>query len=226
LAQAERDPALKQWFEREQAFDRVVADKLGVIKPPPGLRDSILAGTKMSSATASKAAPGWWLRPWTVGLAAAAAVVLIFTVNLSEPESRVARLQGMEPVLKVALADFGGAHGPGAHAAALGDFGAWLEDDRNRLGGDVMPLDFETLKAYGCRTINVAGHEVLEVCFQRESGWYHVFIAPREAFESESLRCDPMFHEMGDFIAASWADEKFAYLVSGTTDLATLRGLL
>ena len=90
----------------------------------------------------------------------------------------------------------------------------------------VMPVDLADLRAYGCRSINVAGHEVFEICFERESGWYHVFIAPREAFESEMLQRDPMFHEKGEFIAASWADDKFVYLVSSTTDLATLRGLL
>lgn len=226
LAQAERDPALKQWFQREQAFDRVVADKLGTIAPPRGLRESILAGTKMSSTTASKPSPRWWMQPWTIGLAAAAAVVVAFTLTFSAPETQVVRLPGMEPILKVALADFGGAHGMGPKADRLGTFGSWLLDDTSRLGSDVMPVDLAELKAYGCRSINVAGHEVFEICFKRESGWYHVFIAPREAFDSDGLHREPMFHEQGEFIAASWADEKFAYLVSGTTDLATLRGLL
>ena len=226
LAQAERDPALKKWFENEQAFDQIVADKLGSIAAPSGLRESILAGTKMSSASAPKPSPKWWLQPWSIGLAAAAAVVVAFTLTISEPEIRTARLPGMDPILKVALADFGGAHGMGPKADRLGAFGAWLIDDNSRLGADVMPVDLAELEAYGCRTINVAGHEVFEICFQRESGWYHVFIAPREAFDSEGLHRDPMFHEKGEFIAASWADEKFAYLVSGTTDLASLRGLL
>lgn len=226
LAQAKRDPTLGEWFEREQAFDRIVADKLASVAAPAGLRESILAGTKATSATAAKPSPSWWQQPWTIGLAAAAAVVVAFTLTLSEPETRIAQLPGMEPILKVALADFGGAHGPGAHANALGEFGAWLIDDNNRLGAGVMPVDLATLRAYGCRKINIAGHEVFEVCFERDSGWYHVFIAPREAFDSENLQRDPMFHEKGEFIAASWADEKFAYLVSSTTDLATLRGLL
>jgi len=225
LAQANRDPALREWLEREQAFDRIVADKLSSVRPPAGLRDSILAGTRMSFPPASKPSRTWWQQPWTVGLAAAAAIAVAFTLTLSETETRIARLPGMDPILKVALADFGGAHGPGAHADALGEFGAWLTDENTRFGAGVMPVDLAKLEAYGCRKINVAGHDVFEVCFQRDSGWYHVFIAPREAFESEALQRDPMFHEKGEFIAASWADETFAYLVSSTTDLATLRSL-
>lgn len=227
LAQAERDPTLNSWFEREQEFDATIAAKLSTIMPPAGLRESILAGTKLSSEPAeSTASQAWWLRPWTIGLAAAAAVTLAFTVNLSEPETKIAALPGFDPVLKVALADYGGAHDKGAHANELGSFGAWLIDENNRLGSDVMPVNLDELREFGCRKINVAGHEVFEVCFQRESGWYHVFIAPRESFDSEAIYSKPMFHESGEFIAASWADDKFAYLVSGTTELATLRGLL
>ena len=99
-------------------------------------------------------------------------------------------------------------------------------DENKRLGADVMPVNLDELRQFGCRKVNVAWHEVFEVCFQRESGWYHVFIAPRESFDAEAIYSKPMFHESGEFIAASWADDKFAYLVSGTTELATLRGLL
>ncbi|MBT5902356.1 MAG: hypothetical protein HOH58_09640 [Opitutaceae bacterium] len=227
LAQASRDPALSAWFEREQEFDATIAAKLSNITAPAGLRDSILAGTKLSSAPAEPSqSRAWWLRPWAIGLAAAAAVALAFTVNLSEPETKIAALPGFDPVLKVALADYGGAHDKGVHANDLGNFGAWLMDENNRLGADVMPVNLDELRQFGCRKVNVAGHEVFEVCFQRESGWYHVFIAPRESFDAEAIYSKPMFHESGEFIAASWADDKFAYLVSGTTELATLRGLL
>ena len=46
LAQADRDPALRKWFDREQAFDRIVADKLRTVSAPEGLRESILAGRR------------------------------------------------------------------------------------------------------------------------------------------------------------------------------------
>lgn len=227
LAQANRDPSLSAWFEREQEFDATVAAKLANISAPAGLRESILAGTKLSSASAeTTASRAWWLRPWTIGLAAAAAVALAFTVTLSEPENKIAALPGFDPVLKVALADYGGAHDKGPHAEDLGRFGAWLMDDGNQLGDGIMPVNLDELREFGCRKVNVAGHEVFEICFQRESGWYHVFIAPRESFDAEAIYSKPMFHESGEFIAASWADDKFAYLVSGTTELATLRGLL
>lgn len=224
LVQAERDPTLRQWFDGEQAFDRIVASKLTEVAAPAGLRESILTGTMMSSA--EQPSPHWWQRSWALGLAVAAAVVVAFTLTLTESPSKLALLPGMDPLLKVAMADFGGAHGPGPRAAALGEFGAWLTNDGNRLGAAVMPVNLEDLRAMGCRTINVAGHEVFEICFERASGKYHVFIAPREAFAPDALQRDPMFHQKGAFSAVAWADEKFAYLVSSTTDLASLRALL
>ena len=144
----------------------------------------------------------------------------------TEPQLRVAKLSGIEPIFQMALADFGGAHGPGLHASALGAFGAWLQDENSHLGGGVMPVNLDELREVGCRSINVAGHEVFEVCIKRDSGWYHVFIAPRDAFEPSAIQAEPMSIGCGELIAISWADEKFAYLVSGTTDIATLRGLL
>jgi hypothetical protein len=226
LAQAQRDPALRVWFEREQAFDRIIADKLTATAPPAGLRESILAGKKLSTSTSGSPQPRWWSRPWTIGLAAAAAVVVAFTLSWSEPTTRLAPLPGMQAVLSVALADFEGAHGMGPKADKLGQFGAWLGHSETRLGSAVMPVDLDELRALGCRTINVAGHEIFEICFQRGSDWYHVFIAPRDAFDADRLDDDLMFHQKGEFVAAAWADQSFVYLVSGTSDLATLRGLL
>jgi hypothetical protein len=227
LAQAERDPALREWFEREQAFDAAVAGKLREIAPPAGLRESILAGTRMSSVPVEDHGRAWWLQPWSWGVAAAAAVVLVFSLVYTRPspESQPALVR-MEPVLQLAMADMSGSHGPGAHASALGAFGAWIMDGNSRLQSVDVPLDLDELRAKGCRIVNIAGHDVFEVCFKRESGWYHLYVMPRAACDPSGLKLEPMFHEQGAFVAASWADENFAYLVAGATDLGTLRGLL
>lgn len=226
LKQAQRDPALREWFEREQAFDAVVAGKMREIRPPEGLRESILAGKKMTPSQDQAPARPWWAQTWTIGLAAAAAIAVVFTVALTQPRGDQASLVRVEPILQLAMADMGGAHGPGAHADALGTFGAWIMDANSKLQDVEAPIDLDQLREMGCRTVNVAGHDVFEVCFKRESGWYHLYILPREACDPTGLNMDPMFHEKGKFVAASWACKDYAYLVAGATDLATLRGLL
>lgn len=228
LAQAQNDPALRTWFEREQAFDSVIAGKLRGVAVPDGLRESILAGTKLSEtkpAPVPALAPVWWLRHWALGLAAAAAVALVATLVTIRPsvgESRV----GVQALLQVALADYHGAHTEGKHADVLGAFGAWLQNPAAHLSVGPAPVELATLRADGCRTVDVAGHQVFEVCFLRDGGWYHVYLAPRGVFDPAELHHDPMYHEQGEFVAASWADEKYVYLLSSTSGLAALKRLL
>ncbi len=227
LAQAERDPLLRNWFEREQEFDAIIAPKMGQVSAPSGLRESILAGTKLSLIEkTTRKVRVWWANPWSIMLGAAAAFALVFTTVYRTANHQVAQLPGFEPVLKIAMADFSGTHSKGTHAHELGEFGQWITNGSSKLGADIMPVNLAELRELGCRTIDVAGHEIFEICFQRESGWYHVYIAPRDVFSDQGVYREPMFHESGEFIAASWADSEFAYLVSTSTGRASLRGLL
>jgi len=226
LRQAQNDPALREWFEREQAFDAVVVSKLREVQAPVGLRESILAGKKMTPPATEKSARPWWMQTWSVSLAAAAAIVVAFTVALTQPVPDGNPLVTMEPVLQLALDDLADGQAPGSYAHRLGTFGAWLLNDDNRLQSMEDPIDFDQLRDLGCRTVDVGGHELFEVCFQRESGWFHIYILPREAVDPDSLHAEPMFHEKGGFVAASWADKNHAYLVASLTDLASLREIL
>lgn len=47
VEQAKRDPALGEWFARQQSFDTAVGAKLAQVAPPSGLRAAILAGGKV-----------------------------------------------------------------------------------------------------------------------------------------------------------------------------------
>jgi len=48
LEQARRDPILERWFLDSLAFDAAITEKLRATEVPPGLRESILAGVKVS----------------------------------------------------------------------------------------------------------------------------------------------------------------------------------
>ena len=226
LAQAARDPMLHEWFEREQAFDAVIVGKLREIPVPAGLRDSILAGTKLSSpvATTKRA---WWRQPWGIALAAAAAAALLLTGATTRPGQAIAVVSGLRSILRVAKLDATGEHpAHGKKAYLLGEVGEWLENPNTQLGAETFPGNLADLKLDGCRTIDIAGREVLEICFRRDTGWYHVYLAPRESFEDGSLQGGPLFQQQGQFASATWADDKFVYLVTGTAGIDALRGLL
>ncbi len=229
LAQAERDPSLRAWFEREREFDALIAGKLRDVAPPPGLRESILAGTKLSTREAQpdRANPAWWRGFWGVSLAAAAAV-LVATMWWFNPARgpTVVTLPSADLLLKTALADYRGAHEEGLHADSLGPFGDWLETATTKLSAQPMPASLQDLAERGCRSVEVGGHRLFEICFLREGEWYHVYLAPRDDFDPASMHDEPMFHEQGRFVAATWADQKFVYLVSSTSGIDSLRRLL
>ena len=54
LEQARRDPILQRWFKESVAFDAAVTDKVRAAVPPGDLRESILAGVKVSCASRRK----------------------------------------------------------------------------------------------------------------------------------------------------------------------------
>src|SRR6185295_12013962 len=76
LTMVERDPELRDWLERQRAFDRAVAAKVRAIVPPAELREAILAGGR-----ASRPRRLWWTNP--VVLVAAAAMVVLGVVSYS-----------------------------------------------------------------------------------------------------------------------------------------------
>jgi len=79
LEQVQRDPALHEWFARQQAFDGAVSAKLNDLPAPAGLREAILAGGRVTEADPSQVR--WWRSPAL--LAAAAAIAVIFTTTLA-----------------------------------------------------------------------------------------------------------------------------------------------
>lgn len=226
LAQAARDPMLREWFEREQAFDAVIAGKLKDVPVPAGLRESILAGTKLSSPPETTKR-SWWPQPWGLALAAAAAVAVLFGLWSPAERQSIVEVPGIEAIVRIAKMDAEGKHPrPEILADKLGAAGAWLENPASRFGAETIPAEFGALVDEGCRTIDIAGRQVLEICFQRETGWYHVYLTPRAGFDDGSLHSDPIFQEQGQFATATWADDKFVYVVAGTTGIDALRGLL
>jgi hypothetical protein len=68
LQQANRDPELMEWFEKQGAFDRVIAAKLRTFEPPAGLDSQILAGFRAVRVPRHSVSPWllwlprfWWL---------------------------------------------------------------------------------------------------------------------------------------------------------------------
>lgn len=194
LQQAQADPAMRVWFERQQRYDAIVAAKIGEITPPAGLREAILAGSKVSSVERASRHLGVWF-----GLAAAAAIMVIASVSL---------LPGRAGAAPAALADFAIQDVAFAdhetHGAGVSALRARLAQNSTRLA-EGLALDAKQLRAMGCRTLSVRGTEVFEVCFQRNGTWFHLYVATGGAGKP-SLDKSMLLKQENKFSCATWVD--------------------
>ena len=225
LEQAKSDPALGTWFAREQAHGGAMAAKLREIAPPAGLREAILAGGRMSggkdgaeeTVTTKRA---FWNRP--VWLAAAAAIAVLLTVTVSLWPKRAVAGSALNDF---ALVDALEGQKHGGHGEVTGALQAALSNDATRLA-DWVPIDFAALRKNGCRTVNVAGHDVLEVCFKRNGAWFHCYVARVEDFPGAPVKATPSFLQSGSVVVAAWSDGAHRIVVAGTAGRAAVERLL
>jgi hypothetical protein len=213
LAQARQDPALGAWLAREQAFDTVVAAQLGSIAPPPGLREAILTGASVSRAPHEA-------RRWPVWLALAASVVFLLGAGAMW---RIRSAREMDPLTAFAMAD-ARTETPLYRGEATNNLHRALEDPATRLAS--LSIDYPTLRATGCHTLSLAGHDVLQICFQRGGTWFHLYMVQRADFPEIAARDEPHIMKHDGWSAMAWADPQHMYVVATSADPAALRALL
>jgi hypothetical protein len=222
LLQAKTDPALGAWFAREQEHGATIAAKLREVSPPAGLREAILAGGRVSGSNVTMMPDqrSRWAQP--VWLAAAAAVAVILTASVALWPKRVA---GEAPLAEFALADALEPSRHRGHGEMAGALQATLSNSATKLTGG-LPIDFAALRSNGCRTVSVAGHDVLEVCFKRDGQWFHCYIARVEDFPGAPAAVSPLFARTGRVDAAVWVDGAYRVLVATTAGHAAVQRLL
>ena len=219
LEYARNDPALREWFAREQAFDGSVAAKLNGVSAPAGLREAILAGVRVTAAEVPQRL--WWQKP--VWLAVAASVAVIFSVTAALwPRSSLA----VETLTELALLDTKHTwNHHGGHGETAGVLQAALSQPSSHVG-ELPPVDFDGLRKTGCRTLSFKGRDVLEVCFNRNGIWYHCYIAQRADFPALAAAAAPVFVQQGELSGMSWADAAHLYVVVSGAGRAALEKLI
>jgi hypothetical protein len=202
LAQAERDPELRAWLEKQRKFDGAFSGRLRDVATPPGLREAILAGVR-----ASQPRRQWWTNP--MWLAAAAAIAIVATVSVSVVSFSAG--PGVSELATFALNDLVNAHDDHVgRPAPLAGVQARLADARLPLTAE-LGIDLEDLRRKGCRSVRVAGREVFEICFKRDGTWYHLYAARRKDFAPDSVDAKSLVASRGEHTSATWADSKNVY---------------
>ena len=215
LGQAERDPVLRQWLQREQALGGVIAGKLDEVRPPAGLRESILTGARFGVKTP------WWRR--TAVLAAAACLALLLT--LAPPAWRM-----FGPVSGATLPEFAinfassGYMGLKAKDNDVEKLKAWLAARSAPLPARIPP-ELAGLGSLGCRTVVYEGRNVSLICFGHGRE-FHLFVARREDFPMAPPAGAPQFETHRGWGAASWSDDQHYYVLVSSAGTDAIRQLL
>lgn len=216
LEQTRADPALRDWFAREQAFDAAISAKLGEIQPHAGLREAILAGGRV---TPSDTTPrSWWRQP---ALMMAAGVAVLFAAGLAFWPKSVAANGAFT---QFALTDAMHSETHGGHGAETGALQAALSQPTTHLSAG-LPVNFAALRDGGCRTVSFEGHAVLEVCFKRDGAWFHCYIAQRADFPALATTSPTVLDRNGASLAA-WADASLLYVIVSKAGRSALEQLL
>ncbi|MEY2879127.1 MAG: hypothetical protein RLZZ15_1507 [Verrucomicrobiota bacterium] len=228
LAQAKADPALGAWFAREQAHGAAVAAKLRAIAPPPGLREAILAGARVSEGNATTAGGpmttrAWWRQPTWLAVAAA---VAIFAAAGAVRWRTTGGAATDAALTTFALGDALETTRHGGHGEPTGALQSALGRSDARLASVALPVDFAALRATGCRTVSVAGRDVLEVCFQRDGAWFHCYVARVTDFPGAGDGAAPSFSEQGGVAAAAWTRGAYRVVLASAAGRAAVQRLL
>ncbi len=221
LAQVARDPSLRTWLERQQAFDAAVTSKLNAVQPPAGLREAILTGAR-----ASRPRRRWWVNPVWLAAAAAIAVLLSVTVRVRYLRSSA---PGAGDFASFAMNDV--ANAGDQHTPQLRELAGLQE----RFANAALPLpthtqlDGDELRRLGCRKVSFAGRETFEVCFYRGGYLYHLYATAVEGLApgaANAADARSRIASSGHFNATAWKDAKFAYALVTYDGPEALRQLL
>ena len=102
---------------------------------------------------------------------------------------------------------------------------AALSEPSSRLGAG-LPINFAALRDTGCRTLTVGGHDVLELCFNRDGQWFHCYVARRADFPALAIAAAPQIAQRGKMAVASWAEASHVYVVASPAAMDAVKRLL
>ncbi len=233
LAFAAEDPSLSAWLEQELSADSSIRTALSEVTPPPGLRERILAASKVTVIP-------WWRRsPARTSLWAAAAVIVVYLgIQIVWPPGP---RTGFPPKTSgIARATAAGMEDFQAEMVRFVSTGAYrLELDTDRLtavkkflagrgqGFDAsIPSALEGVATYGCQALEWRGETVVLICFRASD----VTIAHLFVVDAKAIRNPPdarmTLSRTAEWSVAGWRDGEKVLIVCSPAGLPDLKRFL
>ena len=208
LEQARRDPMLAQWFHESIAFDAAMTEKLWAIEVPHDLRDSILAGAKVSR-------PLRWTNPLLRWAIAAAVLVAAIVGSLTLRETSKPRLSGWQSQgLRTITSLVNGRSSFDAQSQSTSQLISWLQTNQAPVASR-LPKNLETLESLGCKTFLWNQELVSVICFARpDGGLIHLVVTKTSATSNRAIKGEPEFVQHGEWATATWREGDKIYMLA------------
>lgn len=218
LELSKKDPALAEWFAREQEIDSRLSEKFRSFPVPPDLKTQLIAARKVIL-----------LRPWWRQLgwisAAAASVVLLATLagllllSPAKPGFADFRSYVAETTAKLDHLD--------VLSTNLVEMREWFQE-RKAPGDFIIPAGLKGRPSIGCRTFEWKGHPVSLICFKLDNrGEVHLFVIDRASLRNAPDGAPPEFAMGKHGIAtASWTTDQRLYVLATDAGEQQLRRVL
>jgi hypothetical protein len=209
LEQVRRDPILQHWFNESVAFDTAMTEKLSATPVPSDLRESILAGVKVTLA------PHWKNRlpKWAI----AAAVALITTLGvLIWHNTRPAPVAGWQvQALDAILSSIARNE---SHFDVISrnpaDLVKWLHENYAP-AGEQLPHDLDKLPSIGCKTFFWRGKPVSLICFNLPEGRAIHLVMTNVSTESDrAIKRETKVIQQGQWATATWREGDMIYMLA------------
>jgi len=218
LAQAERDPALKAWFEDQRRFDSAVASHMQAVPVPADLRSRILAGGRVSR-------PVPWLLPrrlWAI-----AAMVILFA-GIGLLYSMRNRPDKWEDRSIAAVSEIlSGREKFDAESPHVADLQQWLHKAGSPGAGAALPDRLRSLASLGCKTVAWKGHPISIICFHGPGGeLVHLAMMDRAALDSPPPLGHPEYETRDGWRMACWSQGDLAMMLVTRAPESQLRAIL
>lgn len=201
----ERDPGLRQWFEKHTTFQRTVRRSFQEIPVPPGLSARILLRARPPRKRIPRQHLAWY--------AAAAALVLFVGLTVFwRPPSREgsfatfrSRMVGAvlrQYTMDIVTNDMSGIRRFLASRQAPADY--------------VLPPGLATLPASGAGVLSWQSRRVSMVCLDSpDQGTLFLFVVDQAAVRS-SPAAQPQFQQVNKLMTVSWSQGGKVYLLAGS----------
>ncbi len=208
LEQARRDPVLARWFGESIAFDAAMTEKSRAIKVPPDLRESILAGAKVSC-------PSRWSKPFIKWAIAAALIAMAILGSFIWRETRPAHLAGWQSqALDVVSSLVRNESSFDAQSHNAAELLAWLRAN-HAPAAQTLPQNLDKLESLGCKTFSWGGTPISVICFLRpDGGLIHLVTTDAIAPIERATKGRPELVQQGDWATATWREGDRIYMLA------------